>query len=492
MTGAKRLSVVCATFDRAALLDRALYTYWKQTLPADDWEYLLVDDGSRDETRQICAKWTEAGVPLRVFSAEELGKPKEPGRWRDGCALRNAVSTHAVGEVLVSTHPEVMLPPTALEAVSRTLKRPDGALWATAIPYWLPPVDVDACGWRDDVGALRTLPGFYDPSWPSDQEAPGAPDYRNQNQETRTDWESEVFWGMEMWLWRRIGGFREFAQWGSVDLDFHARRRALRLRTRVVDDLQPRTPSGKLLVYHQHHDSPRDMVLAFQGVEGASYPSGEAARRAGGLYATYHHGPRERASDGHLGGILGDHLARYEFAIPACRGADVLDAPCGTGYGAASLLRCYRAYVGVDLDAESVQFARATYGTLGEFRAGDLRALPVPDASVDRVLCFEGLEHVPYVDQPRVAAELRRVLRPGGAFLLSTPQRGATAGTPWDASMLDAAGLGALFPATDWDDLTWHHQPHYGTGPDGNPVRPGAPPADAEVMLLSGVKPAPC
>jgi 2-polyprenyl-3-methyl-5-hydroxy-6-metoxy-1,4-benzoquinol methylase len=45
--------------------------------------------------------------------------------------------------------------------------------------------------------------------------------------------------------------------------------------------------------------------------------------------------------------------------------------------------------------------------------------LPLDDASVDVLVCAEGIEHV--VDRHRVLAEFRRVLKPGGRLLLTTP-----------------------------------------------------------------------
>ena len=49
----------------------------------------------------------------------------------------------------------------------------------------------------------------------------------------------------------------------------------------------------------------------------------------------------------------------------------------------------------------------------------DLLDIPVPDESVDGIICHQVLEHV--TDPARVVGELYRVLRPGGRLLLSTP-----------------------------------------------------------------------
>lgn len=53
-------------------------------------------------------------------------------------------------------------------------------------------------------------------------------------------------------------------------------------------------------------------------------------------------------------------------------------------------------------------------------RAMDMEApLPLADGSVDRLLCVEGIEHV--MDRHKVLSEFRRVLRPGGVLVLTTP-----------------------------------------------------------------------
>jgi SAM-dependent methyltransferase len=50
-----------------------------------------------------------------------------------------------------------------------------------------------------------------------------------------------------------------------------------------------------------------------------------------------------------------------------------------------------------------------------------LTSLPYPDASFDRALCLDVLEHLTYEDQPRALAELARVLKPGGVLFVSVP-----------------------------------------------------------------------
>jgi len=120
-------------------------------------------------------------------------------------------------------------------------------------------------------------------------------------------------------------------------------------------------------------------------------------------------------------GIVALHLKRYEFALPFCHGKDVLDAGCGVGYGSARLASVARRVVGVDVDADTIAYARRRYGLpTVEFVEADVTRLPTPDDSFDVACSFETIEHVH--DPEAFVTELRRVLRDGGTCVISTPR----------------------------------------------------------------------
>jgi SAM-dependent methyltransferase len=101
-------------------------------------------------------------------------------------------------------------------------------------------------------------------------------------------------------------------------------------------------------------------------------------------------------------------------------GLDVLDAACGTGRYAIPLAQAGARVAGIDLSEEMLDLARrkaADSGLSLDLRVGDVRALPLPDASFDLAVCALALCHLP--DLNLAAQELARVLRPGGRVVIS-------------------------------------------------------------------------
>ncbi len=120
--------------------------------------------------------------------------------------------------------------------------------------------------------------------------------------------------------------------------------------------------------------------------------------------------------------LLNEHLARYAFAARLAHGKRTLDAGCGAGYGSAELAAEADSVIGADLAAEAVDFARAQYCLPNlAFEQASCDRLPHPDACFDLVVAFEVIEHL---DRWReFLLEARRVLAPGGQFIVSTPNK---------------------------------------------------------------------
>lgn len=114
------------------------------------------------------------------------------------------------------------------------------------------------------------------------------------------------------------------------------------------------------------------------------------------------------------------HEAAYLHLIGHCADAVVLEAGCGEGYGAQLIRTVARRVVALDYDELTSQHVARAYPRLNVLR-GNLAALPVRDGGVDVVANLQVIEHL--WDQEGFLAECRRVLRPGGTLIVTTPNR---------------------------------------------------------------------
>lgn len=100
----------------------------------------------------------------------------------------------------------------------------------------------------------------------------------------------------------------------------------------------------------------------------------------------------------------------------------LLDIGCGAGYHARHLGRKAARVVAIDVDRVALPIARRRVESRRvTFLRYDGQRLPVADASFDAVTLLDVLEHV--ADRPALIAEIARVLRPGGVWIVSVPYR---------------------------------------------------------------------
>lgn len=120
--------------------------------------------------------------------------------------------------------------------------------------------------------------------------------------------------------------------------------------------------------------------------------------------------------------LFNEHQARYAFAARLAHKKRVLDAGCGTGYGSAELARQARDVLGIDISAEAVSYAREHFGAENiRFAQASCTAIPAAAETFDIIAAFEIIEHL--TDWRAFLCEARRVLAPGGLFLVSTPNK---------------------------------------------------------------------
>jgi ubiquinone/menaquinone biosynthesis C-methylase UbiE len=121
-------------------------------------------------------------------------------------------------------------------------------------------------------------------------------------------------------------------------------------------------------------------------------------------------------------GEIGDTHRRFVTdLVEGCPpGGTVLDAACGTGKFFGLVLDAGRRVVGTDQSTGMLARARARHPAVPLERVG-LQELAF-EAEFDAVMCIDAMENIPPEDWPRVVANLRRALRPGGRLYLTVEE----------------------------------------------------------------------
>jgi SAM-dependent methyltransferase len=107
-------------------------------------------------------------------------------------------------------------------------------------------------------------------------------------------------------------------------------------------------------------------------------------------------------------------LERAVRRIPL--GSDVLDLGCGAGIPMTRALAAGRRVTGVDLSARQIELGQRNVPE-ATFIQADMTTLELPPDSLDAVVAFYSLTHLPQDELPVVLASILRWLRPGGVFL---------------------------------------------------------------------------
>lgn len=122
------------------------------------------------------------------------------------------------------------------------------------------------------------------------------------------------------------------------------------------------------------------------------------------------------------GNIFLEHTHRYRFALQYCKGKEVLDIASGEGFGSDLLATVASRVTGIDLSDVAVDHALRKYRRSNlEFQVGSVTEIPLADSTVDVVVSFETIEHIDAHEM--MLDEIRRVLRPGGVLIISTPDK---------------------------------------------------------------------
>jgi ubiquinone/menaquinone biosynthesis C-methylase UbiE len=147
-------------------------------------------------------------------------------------------------------------------------------------------------------------------------------------------------------------------------------------------------------------------------------------------------------------------LKRRELELLApAPGLRILDAGCGRGEVLLACARAGASVAGADASAAAVAISRETLAAVdgADVREAGLERLPWPDASFDRALLGDVIEHLTVEEAARALAELRRVLRRGGTLVVHTAPnlRFLQVGWPLCRPLLRLAGRGEAAGALD-------------------------------------------
>ena len=123
--------------------------------------------------------------------------------------------------------------------------------------------------------------------------------------------------------------------------------------------------------------------------------------------------------------------ARYDIVVECLRAAGVrestrlVDIGCGDGALCGVISKELGCKItGVDPSKTAIRFATEEFarrGLAGQFLSADGYHYPFPDGAFDAAVCSDVIEHVQ--DPNALLSEIRRLLRPGGVLVLTTPIR---------------------------------------------------------------------
>lgn len=117
-----------------------------------------------------------------------------------------------------------------------------------------------------------------------------------------------------------------------------------------------------------------------------------------------------------------EHLHRYAFSLQFVENKVVLDVASGEGYGTNLLANLAKEIHGVDISEEAVEHAKIKYNKKNiHFHTSPAHILPFEDDKFDTIVSFETIEHL--LEQDEMISEMRRVLKPDGILILSSPEK---------------------------------------------------------------------
>lgn len=100
----------------------------------------------------------------------------------------------------------------------------------------------------------------------------------------------------------------------------------------------------------------------------------------------------------------------------------ILDVGCAAGSFFGTFTKPFRRAVGIDISKAQTDFAQKKYGSdRVRFVTGDARSYDFGGETFDCVVVSEVIEHFSYADGMDILRKTRRLLKPGGQIIVTTP-----------------------------------------------------------------------
>lgn len=116
------------------------------------------------------------------------------------------------------------------------------------------------------------------------------------------------------------------------------------------------------------------------------------------------------------------HIFNFESSKRFVKNKIVLDVGCWTGQFEKLAYKISKKIVGIDPKAEAIKLAKKELPKV-DFLIAGADKLPFSNSYFDTVLMMDVIEHLPKESEISVLKEIRRVIKPGGILIISTPNK---------------------------------------------------------------------
>lgn len=127
-----KLTIEMSNRNRDWFLDRSIYLLSKQTLPQDEWELIIVDDGSTDQSEEVIMKYKKMNI-IKNFHYIKNTKKRYDSQGSPALTSNIAIKLSS-GDYILHTDPEIMpLPDWAEQHYMSHEGKADKHVWGRCI-----------------------------------------------------------------------------------------------------------------------------------------------------------------------------------------------------------------------------------------------------------------------------------------------------------------------------------------------------------------------